>query len=364
MALSRLYQRPVSLGCTPASPEPLFSLRLQPGRRSPAWGPPRPRRLHLSPREDVKSLVSSFVAKTKVMNEKYNRFLERRFPRFYVMYSVFVKGFQMLLADAKKARRIKTFMSQKKVMFHQLSYRDMEHLRQFRQDMVKCLFLGIISIPPFANYLVFLLMYFYPRQLLIHHFWTSKQQQEFLDIYHARRKQSHPKILSCLEKAIPLIPNPVHQWHFTQLYIKVQNGDPPCINDLLPLRTCFSVYPLAVSHLSTAHLKALSRAMLLTPHLPSVLLRYRLNKHSTVLHQLDKALKRLGIGQLTAQEVKSACYLRGLDSTHLAEDWCRFWLAQWLYFSCSLKNTEMSLLLHAVVLFSTNYPGTRHLGSC
>ncbi|KAM8978573.1 LETM1 domain-containing protein 1 isoform 2-T2 [Sarcophilus harrisii] len=329
MALSRLYQRPVSLGCTPASPEPLFSLRLQPGRRSPAWGPPRPRRLHLSPREDVKSLVSSFVAKTKVMNEKYNRFLERRFPRFYVMYSVFVKG--------------KT---------------------QFRQDMVKCLFLGIISIPPFANYLVFLLMYFYPRQLLIHHFWTSKQQQEFLDIYHARRKQSHPKILSCLEKAIPLIPNPVHQWHFTQLYIKVQNGDPPCINDLLPLRTCFSVYPLAVSHLSTAHLKALSRAMLLTPHLPSVLLRYRLNKHSTVLHQLDKALKRLGIGQLTAQEVKSACYLRGLDSTHLAEDWCRFWLAQWLYFSCSLKNTEMSLLLHAVVLFSTNYPGTRHLGSC
>ncbi|XP_051818776.1 LETM1 domain-containing protein 1 isoform X5 [Antechinus flavipes] len=313
MALSRLYKRPVSLGCAPAPPEPFFSLRLQPGRRSPAWGPPRPLRLHLSPREDVKSLVSSFVAKTKVMNEKYNRFLERRFPRFYVMYSVFVKGFQMLLADAKKARRIKTFMRQKKVMFHQLSYRDMEHLRQFRQDIVKCLFLGIISIPPFANYLVFLLMYLYPRQLLIHHFWTSKQQLEFLDIYHARRKQSHPKILSCLEKATLLIPNPVHQWHFTQLYVKVQKGDPPVVNDLLPLRTCFSVYPLAMSHLSTAHL---------------------------------------------------ACYLRGLDSTHLAEDWCRFWLAQWLYFSCSLKNTEMSLLLHAVVLFSTNYPGTRHLGSC
>ncbi|XP_027700054.1 LETM1 domain-containing protein 1 isoform X1 [Vombatus ursinus] len=360
MALSRVYWRCVSLGGAAAPPGPLFSLRLQPGRRSPAWGPPRPSRLHLSPKVDLKSIVSSFVAKTKVVNEKYNRFLERRFPRFYVLYSLFIKGFQMLLADAKKARRIKTFMTQKKLMFHQLSYRDMEHLRQFRRDVVKCLFLGIISIPPFANYLVFLLMYLYPRQLLIQHFWTSKQQLEFLDIYHSQRKKSHPEILNCLEKAIPSISNTALQRHFTQLCAKVQNGTHPGINDLLLLKSCFSVYPLDIAHLSIAHVKALSRAMLLTPHLPSVLLRYRLNKHTTVLHQLDKALKRLGTGQLTAQEVKSACYLRGLNSTHLTEDWCRIWLEEWLQFSCSLKNAEMSLLLHATVLLSTNHAGTRH----
>ncbi|XP_043824726.1 LETM1 domain-containing protein 1 isoform X1 [Dromiciops gliroides] len=360
MALSRVYWRRVSLGGAGAPPGHLLSLRLQPGRRSPAWGPPRSSRLHLSPKGDVKSLVSSFVAKTKVVNEKYNRFLERRFPRFYAVYSLFFKGFQMLLADAKKARRIKTFMNQKKLMYHQLSYRDMEHLRQFRRDVAKCFFLGIISIPPFANYLVFLLMYLYPRQLLIHHFWTSKQQLEFLDIYHARRKQSHPEILDCLERAIPLLSNAALQRHFTSLCTKVQKGAHPSVGDLLPLKKCFSVYPLDMSHLSTPHVKALSRAMLLTPHLPSVLLRYRLNKHTTVLHQLDKALKRLGIGQLTAQEVKSACYLRGLDSTHLPEDWCRIWLAEWLQFSSSLTDADVSFLLHAVVLFSTNFPGTRH----
>ncbi|XP_020821772.1 LETM1 domain-containing protein 1 isoform X2 [Phascolarctos cinereus] len=309
MALSRVYWRCVSLGGAAALPGPLFSLRLQPGRRSPAWGPPRPSRLHLSPKVDLKSIVSSFVAKTKVVNEKYNRFLERRFPRFYVVYSVFRKGFQMLLADAKKARRIKTFMTQKKLMFHQLSYRDMEHLRQFRRDVAKCLFLGIISIPPFANYLVFLLMYLYPRQLLIQHFWTSKQQLEFLDVYHSQRKQSHPKILNCLERAIPLISNTALRWHFTQLCTKVQNGAHPGINDLLLLKNCFSVYPLDIGHLSIPHM---------------------------------------------------ACYLRGLNSTHLTEDWCRIWLEEWLQFSCSLKNAEMSLLLHAVVLLSTNHPGTRH----
>lgn len=51
--------------------------------------------------------------------------------------------------------------------------------------------------------------------------------------------------------------------------------------------------------------KALCRAMLLTPYLPSVLLRHRLKTHTTVIHQLDKALAKLGVGQLTAQEVKS-----------------------------------------------------------
>lgn len=51
--------------------------------------------------------------------------------------------------------------------------------------------------------------------------------------------------------------------------------------------------------------KALSRAMLLTPYLPSVVLRHRLKTHTTVIHQLDKALAKLGINQLTAQEVKS-----------------------------------------------------------
>lgn len=39
-------------------------------------------------------------------------------------------GLQMLWADAKKARRIKANMWNHNIKFHQLSYREMEHLRQ------------------------------------------------------------------------------------------------------------------------------------------------------------------------------------------------------------------------------------------
>ena len=67
----------------------------------------------------------------------------------------------------------------------------------------------------------FLFRYLFPRQLLIQHFWTPKQQIDFLDIYHALRKQSHPEILCYLEKAVPLISDAALQWHMTELCAKV-----------------------------------------------------------------------------------------------------------------------------------------------
>ncbi|XP_040344063.1 LETM1 domain-containing protein 1 isoform X8 [Herpailurus yagouaroundi] len=237
MALSRVCWARAALWGAAVTPGPYVTRKLQLARPRAglAWGAPRSSNLHLSPKADVKSLISYVVTKTKVINGKYHRFLGRHFPRFYVLYTIFMKGLQMFWADAKKARRIKTYMWKHNVKFHQLSYREMEHLRQ----------------------------------------------------------------------------------------------------------------------------KALSRAMLLTPYLPSFLLRHRLKTHTTVIHQLDKALAKLGIGHLTPQEVKSACYLRGLNSTHIAEERCRTWLGEWLQISCSLKEAELSLLLHNVVLLSINYTGSR-----
>ncbi|EHB00505.1 LETM1 domain-containing protein 1 [Heterocephalus glaber] len=375
MALSRVCWTRAALWGSAVAPGPVVTRRLQLGRSGLAWEAFRSSKLHLSPKSDMKSLISYVVTKTKVINGKYHRFLGRHFPRFYVLYTIFMKGLQMFWADAKKARRIKTNMWKQSIKFHQLPYREMEHLRQvwargryaevhgeeitINQDVTKCLFLGIISIPPFANYLVFLLMYLFPRQLLIRHFWTPKQQIDFLDIYHALRKQSHSEIISYLERVIPLVSDAGLQWHLTELCTKIQNGTHPAVQDILTLRECFSNHPLGINQLQAWQMKALSRAMLLTPYLPPPLLRHRLKTHTTVIHQLDRALAKLGIGQLSAQEVKLACYLRGLNSTHIAEDRCRTWLGEWLQISCSLKETELSLLLHNVVLLSTNYLGTR-----
>lgn len=110
---------------------------------------------------------------------------------------------------------------------------------------MKAIPLLLISLPPFANYLVFVLMwvpyltpysseyyiityivldlpfcpcwhpfsppiylplpplftarYFFPRQLLIRHFWSPRQQAEFQGLYHSLRVQHHQPVLKGLE---------------------------------------------------------------------------------------------------------------------------------------------------------------------
>ncbi|OBS81065.1 hypothetical protein A6R68_20700 [Neotoma lepida] len=318
MALSRVCWARAALWGSAVAPGPFVTRRLQLGRSGPAWRAPRSSKLHLSPKADVKNLISYMVTKTRAINGTYHRFLGRRFPRFYALYTVFMKGIQMLWADAKKARRIKANMWKHNIKFHQLSYREMEHLRQRCQQV------------SFRRYL-------FPRQLLVKHFWTPKQEVDFLDVYHSLRKQAHSEVITYLERASTLVSDERLRWRLTDLGTKVRNGAHPTAHDLLALRECFSTAPLGLNQLQALQMKALSRAMLLTPYLPAPLLRWRLKGHTTVIHQLDRALAKLGIGQLTAQEVKSACYLRGLNSTHIADDRCRTWLGEWLQISCSLK---------------------------
>ncbi|XP_013930706.1 PREDICTED: LETM1 domain-containing protein 1-like [Thamnophis sirtalis] len=113
---------------------------------------------HFSSKANSNKPTSALVSKIKYLNQKYERYLERKFPRFYQLYSTFLKGLQVFFSEAKEIRRIKADMLNKNIQFHQLPYREMERLRQFRRDLIKAIPVGILSLPPFANYLVLLLI--------------------------------------------------------------------------------------------------------------------------------------------------------------------------------------------------------------
>ncbi|NWH67525.1 LTMD1 protein, partial [Geococcyx californianus] len=101
--------------------------------------------------------------------------------------------------------------------------------------------------------------------------------------------------------------------------------------------------------------KALSQVLFLTTHLPAFFLRHRLRSHILEIRHLDRAMLRLGLGQLSEEELRAACYLRGLNSTHLKMSECRAWLEQWLGLSCKLQASDASLLANSMVLLSLNY---------
>ncbi|NXK00687.1 LTMD1 protein, partial [Corythaixoides concolor] len=320
-----------------------------------------------STKANSRSLLAALASKAKRLSGSYERFLERTFPRFHVLHVTLRKGMRALFLEIKEIRKIKREMSRRRLSAQQLPYREMERLRQvrarcrgqFRRDVIKAIPIGIIAIPPFANFLVIVLMYFFPRQLLIRHFWTPNQQVEFLDAYDADRRESYPHVVESLALAARSLPEPELRKRLRELCAEVQGGSQPRVAELCAVRSVFAGSPLALGRLQVSHVKALSRVLFLTPHLPALFLRHRLRSHILEIRQLDRAMLRLGLGQLSEEELKAACYLRGLNSTHLGTSECRAWLEQWLGLSCKLQASEASLLANSMVLLSLNYPGAR-----
>ncbi|XP_031459142.1 LOW QUALITY PROTEIN: LETM1 domain-containing protein 1 [Phasianus colchicus] len=230
---------------------------------------------------------------------------------------------------------------------------------QFRRDVLKAVPVALIAIPPFANFLVLLLMYFFPRQLLIRHFWTPRQQQEFSEENHSARQAAYPAVLSCLDTAVQSLPQQQLQHRLRELCVEVQRGRHPLVAELCAVQSLFSGPALRLGELRAAHLRALSRVLFLTPLLPAVLVRRRLRSHLLEIRHLDRALARLGLAQLSEEELRAACYLRGLNPAQLSAAQCRAWLEQWLRLSCVLQASEASLLANSMVLLSLNYAGAK-----
>lgn len=245
-------------------------------------------------------------------------------------------------------------LHKERLQYKDLPYREMEKLRQFRRDMLKGIPLVLISIPPFANYLVFVLMYFFPRQILIPHFWTPQQQVAFRGIYHSQRAQHFALVLRGLEQTNRTIKDRPSEKRLRDLCAKVQNGSNPKGSEVLAVRGLFSGPPLGIKRMQTEQMKHLSRLLFLTPHLPGLVVGRRLNSHALELLHLDRALSKLGPHQLSESELKQACYLRGLNSDSLGVNQCREWLSQWLQVSSALKESEVSLLLHNIVFLAAN----------
>ncbi|NXH41660.1 LTMD1 protein, partial [Dicaeum eximium] len=177
----------------------------------------------------------------------------------------------------------------------------------------------------------------------------------FLDAYDRRRRGRYPAVLRSLALAARALPEPQPRQLLQQLCAQVQGGARPHLGQLLAVRGLFSGSLLALNRLRVDHVRALSQVLFLTPHLPAFFLRHRLQSHVLEIRHLDRALLRLGLGQLSEEELRAACYLRGLNSTHLGQAECRAWLEQWLRLSCELQASEASLLAHSMVLLSLNY---------
>ncbi|XP_037539740.1 LETM1 domain-containing protein 1 [Nematolebias whitei] len=153
-------------------------------------------------------------------NAIYEGFLKRRFPKLYELHRISLEGCKLLFQDCRDVRQIKMKMVHG-VKHDDLSYREMEKLREFRKNLIKVIPIMLICSPPFLNYLGILLMYFFPRQVLIPYFWTPRQQVEFRQVYHSLRAQHYEPVLKELQYTSQQVKNSPLQGHLKDLCAKV-----------------------------------------------------------------------------------------------------------------------------------------------
>jgi len=83
--------------------------------------------------------------------------------------------------------------------------------------------------------------------------------------------------------------------------------------------------------------------------------RRRLRERAEMLSILDAAMLSEGIYNLSVDELKRACYERGLNAANLGKDEMREFLQTWSSVSCAVGTKEAySLLLHLPVLLTYN----------
>ncbi|CAG03951.1 unnamed protein product [Tetraodon nigroviridis] len=124
------------------------------------------------------------------------------------------------------------------VPFQDLPYRDMEKLRQVRRDLIKAAPLVLISLPPFANYLVFVLI----------------QRVEFRGVYHSLRARHHRPVIAGLQQTSHRIEDGPLRGRLLDLCAKVQGGQNPKASDILAVRGLFSRPPLSIKGMSAGHM--------------------------------------------------------------------------------------------------------------
>ncbi|KAJ8866193.1 hypothetical protein PR048_033717 [Dryococelus australis] len=285
---------------------------------------------------------------------KYLAHLENQFPSVYHMYRIFMAGIKDFYQDVKTYFRIVTELNLSEKELRDLTYRELQIYHQMPKDMVKVAPVLFLSALPFTNYIILPLLYTFPRQLLCSHFWTLQQRVEFATQRQRQRLYNYRPVFRCLQEQLASL-------HSSQLYApwctvlsRLGSGVHPTTDDILICKPLFQDDPYSLLHLYSNHVKGLLRVHNVHTGWRR---RHRLADHAFILHKLDNAIIREGGPQtLSHDELRWACFLRGLSPSNVRLEELAGWLGQWLVVSQHVDDSCWSLLLHCPVLLAYNHP--------
>lgn len=141
---------------------------------------------------------------------------------------------------------------------NKFSYNDLMIYYQMPKDMIRVAPVLLITALPFTNYIIFPLAYWFPKQLLSHHFWTIEQKHNFQVIDHTKRLHFYRPVFRHLQSRLDSVTTEDHLQDKCRLvFAKLGSGTHPSLEQVIDIRQCFTSQPYGLNQLKAGHLVTL-----------------------------------------------------------------------------------------------------------
>jgi len=284
----------------------------------------------------------------RVWWEKYERWLENKYPRAYKYHRLFTDGSIHCYNDSKIFFRVSSEMNKGKQL-KDFTRQDLEIYMLTSRDLVRVVFILIFMwMPPPIAELYFLLMICYPRVLLTRHFWTPHQNEKFRAIFFQKQNQHRTKIIESLMAELEKRKNETGAADLIKLFnaSKSTSQAPLSLSDLRHYASTIST--IGIDQLPFVHQFHLLSAHGMWPGMPFY--TSRLHQRAELIQAIDAKLAGENIDHLPLSDLAQSLNVRKLNDIGLSEDEKRQLLKQWI--TLAKSNSSSSFILHAVILGS------------
>ncbi|XP_063586237.1 LETM1 domain-containing protein 1-like [Penaeus indicus] len=304
---------------------------------------------------------------------RFHQSLENEMPDTFNMFRIFSVGLKQFLIDFKDFMMVLVYLSIPGSTLRNCTRRELELYYNMPRDMIRVFPIIALSSLPLGQNLAFPIGYWFPRQLLCHHFWDIKQRHEFALMDMKKRLFNYRPVFRSLQAGLNTIEDKNMREKCRAAFYKLGSGIHPTVREIVELLPLFQGAPFHIKKMYSVHLVsfgckgvgvrggkklAIFREGLLRLHGRSVyfLKRKRLEDYARQLHYLDSAISREGIDSLSHEQLKHCLFMRGLNAANMSTEAMTEYLRNWLRVSREIDSSSFSLLLHLPILLAYNQP--------
>lgn len=184
----------------------------------------------------------------------YEKHIEKRFPNAVGLYRSFMEGTRNFIRDVKLYYSIVRAINKKQKILSDFTRKEIELYDQLPRDMLKLTPILLFSALPFTNYVIFPLIYFFPKQLLSQHFWSIQQRVDFSRSFlHERLLHNKPIFRHLQEQLSKLKGHELYEpWRI--VLGKIGSGLQPDVDQILQCKDLFINDPYNLSYLRGSHI--------------------------------------------------------------------------------------------------------------